>query len=523
MKRLLFVATAAVALGGCMQKGAEKSAEGPMFRLHWRGANKFKGETNALAKVLALPSTGDLRGEAFAKFARTPHEFWKKSLAADVTDPSAHLRPLLDDLWSNEALLELRGSPARPDLIAAVQLGDDRAEVWSRNLRQTASGWKLGAETPLDLPGAKGWSASGKNLAVHYARSGQWVLAAITHGTKAPFEGLLKPDRPMPALSASIAEMQADWPRLNDAIPLLTNYSLPPMDLKVIPRGDALRTEATFKFPNSLPIKFETWKIPTNIVTEPLVSFTCAQGIAPWLKNARGFSTLGLKNPPNQMFMWGLGSAHVQTFLAVPMPDPTNAVKELAPRLPNFLKTYFTNAPGKYLWISNRAEWVWADLLMIIPNLRPEKLPSGEYLVAGLFPIRLGSNTAPAELFGQVTARTNLVYYDWELTQDRLPHARQTLQLVDIFNRRHLGSTNSISYRWSVDIAPFLGNSVTEMTLSSPKQLSLVRKSHLGLTSFELMLLTRWIESPGFPLRYEPPLPLSVRTNRAGAAKAPSE
>jgi hypothetical protein len=522
MKRLLFLAVAAAALGGCMQKGAEKNPEGPMFRVHWTGANKLKGETNALARILALPSTTDLRNEAFAKIARTPREFWKNSLATDAADPSAQFRPLFDDLWTNESSLELRGSPARPDLIVAVHVEDDRAELWSKNLRQIAGGWKMGTEAPLNLDGAKGWSATGKNLAIHYARSGKWVLAAIAHGPKAPFEGLIKPDRPIAALDGSIVALQADWPRLNQTIPLLTNYALPPMAMKVIPRGDALRTEATFNYPDALPIKFEPWKIPTNLVTEPLVSFTCAQGLAPWLKHVKGFSRLALKNPPNQIFMWGLGSAHVQTIVAMPMPDPTNTVKELAPRLPDFIRTYFADAPGKFLWISNRAEWIWSDLLMVIPNVRPERLPNGDYLVAGLFPTRPNSNTAPAELFGQVTTRTNLVYYDWELTQDRLTHARQTMQLVDIFNKRRISTTNQIGHRWSVDIAPFLGNSATEVTLTSPKQLSVMRKSHLGLTGFELMLLTRWIESPGFPLRYEPPPLLSARTNRPAPPKASS-
>jgi hypothetical protein len=521
MKRLLFVAIAALAVGGCMQKGAEKTGDGPMFRAHWTGAGQLKGMTNALAKVLGVPSTTDLRKEAFAKLAHTPHKLWKKSLPSDASDPSPQLQPLLEDLWTSESFVELLGSPARPDLILAVQIEDDRAEVWSKNLRQAASAWKTGAEAPLNLGAAKGWSATGKNLSVHYARSGKWVLAAITHGSKAPFDGLIKSNRPIAALQGSIAEMHADWPRLNQTVPLLTNYSLPSMELKVTPRGDALRTEATFKYPDPLPVKLEPWKIPTNLVTEPLVSFTCARGIAPWLKQVKGFSNLGLKHPPNQMFIWGLGSLHVQTIAAMPMPDPTNAVKELAPRLPSFLKTYFPYAPGKFLWISNRAEWIWSDLFMVIPNLRPERLPHGDYLVAGLFPTRPNSNTAPAELFGQVTTRTNLLYYDWELTQERLSHARQMMQLLDIFNNRHISSTNMIGHRWSVDIAPFLGNSATEVTLSSPKQLSLVRKSHLGLTGMELMLLTRWIESPGFPLQYEPPPLLSIRTNRASAAKAP--
>jgi hypothetical protein len=514
MKRFLFVAIAAVTLSGCMEKGPGKGAAGPMFRGHWTGANKVSGGTNALAKIAALPSSTDLRNEAFAKLARFPQEFWKKTLPDGVADQSAQFRPLLDDLWANESLVELRGSPARPDLIVAAEIEEQRAELWSKHLRQAATAWKMTTETPLEAGSAKGWSVAGKDMAIHWARSGKWVLAAITHGSKAPFDDLLKSERPVPALAGTIAEIQADWPRLNQRVPLLANYSLPPMELKVSARSQSLRTEGKLMYPDRLPIKLEPWKIPTNIVTEPLISFTCLQGFAPWLKHVKGVSDLHLKNPPNQLFTWGLGTLHAQTLVAVPMPDATNVVRDLAPRLPQFIKVHFTNSPGQFLWISNRAEWIWSDLPMIIPYVRPQRLRHGDYLVAGMFPMKPGSNTAPAELLRQVTTRTNLVYYDWEITQDRLSHAREIIQLVDIINKRRISTTNMASHRWSLDIAPFLGNSITEIALTSPSELSFVRKSDIGFTGFELMLFTRWLESPNFPLSYEPPPLISARRNR---------
>jgi hypothetical protein len=215
------------------------------------------------------------------------------------------------------------------------------------------------------------------------------------------------------------------------------------------------------------------------------------------------------------------------------MTDATNVMKEVAGWLPEFVSNYLTNPPGKFLWISNRAEWVWSGLPMLIPHLRAQRSGGHEYLVGGLFPLPVQSNTAPAELFAQVTGRTNLVYYDWELTDQRLPHARQSFQLWDIINRRRMQSTNFATQRWIVETAPLLGNTITEITLSGPRELSLVRKSDLGLTGFEIALLGRWIDSPRFPFQYEPPplmrtgmsvpavsnrAPLPrVETNRAGA------
>src|SRR5688572_18918598 len=73
MKKISFVAMAAALLCGCTERESGSSASGPMFRMHWVGAKKLSGGTNALAKVLALPTTIELRDEAFAKFAGTPH------------------------------------------------------------------------------------------------------------------------------------------------------------------------------------------------------------------------------------------------------------------------------------------------------------------------------------------------------------------------------------------------------------------------------------------------------------------
>src|SRR6058998_2474982 len=119
MKRVLFlIGLAAAVFWGCVEKGAKGAKDAStasLFRLHWAGAARIAngpGPTN-LQNVLALPTTTELRNEVFTKLARTPQEFWKKSLPSGAADASALLRPLLDDLWNNESLVELRGSGAQ--------------------------------------------------------------------------------------------------------------------------------------------------------------------------------------------------------------------------------------------------------------------------------------------------------------------------------------------------------------------------------------------------------------------------
>jgi hypothetical protein len=44
-----------------------------------------------------------------------------------------------------------------------------------------------------------------------------------------------------------------------------------------------------------------------------------------------------------------------------------------------------------------------------------------------------------------------------------------------------------------------LGNSVTQILSKSAHTLELQRKSHFGLTGFEIALLAKWIHSEAFP------------------------
>jgi len=115
----------------------------------------------------------------------------------------------------------------------------------------------------------------------------------------------------------------------------------------------------------------------------------------------------------------------------------------------------------------------------------------------------LVSNTSskrpPNELFAQFLSRTNLIYYDWELTGERVEawlHVGQLFRLI--FNRAQLPS-QSASMAWLKVAGPRLGNCVSSVTMIGRNHLSFVRKSSIGLTAVELHVLADWFESPAFP------------------------
>jgi hypothetical protein len=132
-------------------------------------------------------------------------------------------------------------------------------------------------------------------------------------------------------------------------------------------------------------------------------------------------------------------------------------------------------------------------------------------LFGELFPLVPSTNVPPAELFSQVTSHTNLVFYDWEITEARLSQARFVSQLLPFFPKT-VAMTNEDGTKrftlpwmpqekWLAAVGSMLGNTVTEVTFKAPNELNIVRKSHIGLNSSELIFLSHWLATKSFPPR----------------------
>jgi hypothetical protein len=522
MKRLTLVLGSVLAglATGCLEKsGGKPGAQfGALLRLHFAGSTPLARDTNSakLRQIWALPATAELRQQTFQKLAKAPHQFWLKNLPAGVSDQAPLIRPLLDDLIANEWFLEVRGPVERSESVLAIQLTDERAKAWRTNLWQLCQGWKLGAPREVTLEGAKGWEVRGAvalNL-VQFVHTGRWVLIGLGQNRLTLLPTLAqqtsKGGRPVPALANAWLDVQADLPALRRWCPVFDEYKLPPTHLTITGKGQDLRTEAKLIFSEKIPWSFEPWKLPTGIIRErtnnPIVSFTVGQGIAPLLSQVKGFADLGLKPLPNQFCVWAYSGVLGQSYLTTPVPDATNAMRRLAATLPKWTLSHFEQSLGQIGYATNRAHLFWSGLPpIVLPALHPLREDGTDYLLCALSPMRRLTNPAPPGLFAQIQGRKNLAYYDWEITQERLVHARQLFQIQDMLDGRILASTNWPGHKWLLQIAPLLGNTVTEITVHSPTELSLVRRSPIGLTGFELVLLTRWLDSPGFPLKFEKP------------------
>jgi hypothetical protein len=156
-----------------------------------------------------------------------------------------------------------------------------------------------------------------------------------------------------------------------------------------------------------------------------------------------------------------------------------------------------TNLLGHIVWDSNRSQVAWRGLPLAAPTLTP--ITNTSFVAVEFFPMIRTKQPPPKELFEQFYGRDDVVMYDWESTQYRIPTWRQMYQLAEIVTGRRLSATNAPSERWQTEVAPVLKDSVTELRATSPTQMTLVRKSSIGLTAFELVTLSRWIESTSFP------------------------
>ena len=135
----------------------------------------------------------------------------------------------------------------------------------------------------------------------------------------------------------------------------------------------------------------------------------------------------------------------------------------------------------------------------IIPFLRSTTDEGKGYAYGGLFAYPFTNRPPPDQLFGQVTAHTNLVYYDWEASAPRIDEWIHIGQLLRVLLGMAQLPSHSASLAWLSAAKTNLTYSVTGMSETGPAQLTFTRVSTIGLTALEMHLLADWLESPRFP------------------------
>lgn len=466
-------------------------------RWHFGGFDALARSTNGttLQEIWKLPETVQFREATLERIAQALAPLFSPRSNRAAESSATLIRPLLDDLWKSESFFEAsETSGGKPEWLLAIRLSRERRRVWQNQATKLRSGWNFqhsGGAAPIAFSSEKGWFVIGSSA----GGGADWIQK---HATFREIER-----QGHPASASADYWLKLDLSRLSEWFPDLKSFGLATADVQVIPRRENLRTEVALRYATPRSWQIDPWLIPTNTIRDPLIGFTAVQGLGPWVKKQTIARELELGSPPNQLFLWSQAlRVPLQIFGATPVPNPAEVLRRfetnVVPRLNDYLKR---DGVGSVEPVTNQTRLVWQGLPILVPSLRAVERDGDRVLLADIFPLDQTpyTNPPPAALFQQLTSRTNLIYYDWEITEPRLLQVRPLINLLSIVLTVPPQNTNALSSKWLDSIQPKLGEAITEVAVRSPSELSVVRRSHIGFTSLELLALTHWLESANFP------------------------
>ena len=509
MKRALsaFLTTTSAALGlVCAQ------AE-PLLKAHFAGIDNLikRDDAKTLHSVWQLKQTQAFRNEVLDKLA--------KRMGGDNAEHEATLRKLLPDLGHGELFLGVAPTGGRSEVALITALDKKRGALWIKSLRQLAK-QRGGEALEQTVAGFTGWRVdfdNGHTLGFGFADG--WLLFGSGQGTlnhlKKAAERIADTGRPFPA------EEEHDLSITLDAkiLPGVVRDNLPSepnlIQLTSHLKKDNFYSKVAVEFAEPLSANVPDWEIPTRTITEPLASFTAARGAG--LLTARPILTLlGLDASNDQFFAWSQSRTKFQSFFSVKVDKPKEAISDLAKRVGDFKKNggKGENFMGQVVHDKKKPALTWGNVPLFAPYVTVGNSDDKGYIVGGVFPPDPFKKPIPAELLAEFSDKDNLVYYNWEITGQRLEKWNLLIQFAAILsNRREQLVNDTKGIEFLTALRPKLGNTITDATVDS-NRLTITRKSQLGLTAFELSLLTRWLDNPRFPsttLEW-PPAPPKQRT-----------
>lgn len=504
--------------------------------LHFAGIGRVTegGATNLIA-LGNLPETAVLRDITLQKLATLPFRLFRANGADGITNMYANLmRPLLDDLLREESYAEMRNpSSPVPELMLAVHLDNARAKVWRDNLATAISGWTGIPVTEIKGNGFTGWELKkhhDPNL-IRFLRAGDWVLLGWGRNElrlqPAFLQRLQTKKRPADALKEDWLDVSMDWPAYMRyhpfTLPSPFPAKLPKMHLTVQTKKDSakkdyIRPKLVMQYAEPLNLNLEPWRIPTEIIHNPIVSFAAARGTAQWFSQLETVKKIQPPSVPNQISFWSMARTPFESCAAIPVAGASNYLAQIQSRFLPAVNGSFTN------WrVSIQATWTNNEIMItsfpfLRPDLRAIHEPSGDFLLGTLFPVARMTNAAPfpSALMHELQSKPNLVFYSWEINDERVAQWQSIGQIYLISKGNPPQQQELPGAKWLKAARSRVGNCATEMTLTSPNELTLLRNAPVGFSGLELVALEYWLDSPGFPLEanYPKMMPNAIHGQR---------
>jgi hypothetical protein len=504
-------------VGSPLTGQAVGSGDGVAVQYYFSGAAALAADANfqQAKAILSTPAAKGFRNFVLDRLTGV----YGKGLQLDPGPGTANaLRPMLEDLLQAESAGSFGGRDTnRIGFVLAAKLDAKASASWEKNL-ETALHGKGEALTEEGFSGER-WKRAGKT-SLWLLRARDWTLAGLGDdlaSVRAEYlRNIKKDNRPTP-LSDSWLSASVDWPMLATWAPLSScPLKLARTTVEVTAAKGRMRAVAHVSYPQAVAWKAEPWHIPKGLVGGPLSSFTAARDLSPYLNSSDVLSRLSNNPLPGQIYCWALRAMAMESYAAWPVTDATNVLQKLGTEAPPVLNPILEARDHTHLnWSPQKNQLLWIGMPATDPILQAAHDASGDFLLAKVFPLPADVVPAPAQLFSQFEGRDDLIYYDWELTGLRLQQWRLLSELLPIFpsstyqdsgyfkqtkqagkpgnKPKPLPNSLIVAESWLASMTLPPGNTVTEVTRTSPSELTVIRNSQFLFTGLEWVLLSHWL------------------------------
>ncbi len=483
----------------------EKSvAPGTTLRIHWLGKSEISADRNAtnLLALWNLPETLTLQAQTLDKLSTAPWRF----LLGQTNQTSANLlKPLLEDVVAQECYVDARQATNAPDaqdeIVLSVHLSADRADLWQSKLATIME--SLGATPASKNPAGWVWQGNSRSNTIEFARAGEWSVVSLAQNHSGLLDETIARinSQHTPVVDSSTNAFLEGFVDLGRAGHHSGSNNLPKLYFAFKFEGSNVVTTGELAFSGAKPTQLAAWNIPTNFISANAVSITAMRGLAPYLETSKFWTNFNAGAPPDQCFIWASRGSPMQTYFLAPMANASDAaarISEFALRKQG--PPWLTNALVGFEKSKNANGLSWHGFPYFTPFLHNLSINGENVLMGGFLEVDDPPGPPPAGVVEGILAKTNLIYYDRELTGF---HVEQWIQLGQAM-RFVTGAAQlpgeSASLKWLMAMGPRLNSCGTEITLEAPGKLRFARQSDLGLSAIELHLLADWLESPEFPL-----------------------
>jgi len=467
----------------------------PLLRWHSAGWQTVtnQAEGTRLKELLALPQTALLKSNTLVALSRNlPAILFPE--APTNKDQATKLRPLLDDVLTYESkVVWASESPLRWRL--AVKIPVERTGIWTANLYDLlVRGEQLDKIPRTNITDASVTVTYSAAETYRYGLRDSWVTVERAEAGY-DWEVVARSEAKADTNSWFALEMQTAI--LKQSGGLLPPDNQPYARLTMEGKGANQTSRLSLKFPQALAVSLPRWQVPTNTIKDPVISFTALRGVGGWWSQQDWLKPLQLTNAPQQAYVWSQPQAYYSTFAAFPARDASRLMTNSFSRTNEFTAAMSKLFFGRMVALKN--ELVWTGAPILAPTLKAAPEPQDDHLLLSLFPLARSAENLPPALLEQFVGRTNLLYYDWEITEMRLNQWMRLAPLLSMVANRMPLNNSKVPYEWLAAIAPKLGNTVTEAELAAPDEIQVLRKSPAGFTGLELYLLARWLDQKNLP------------------------